>query len=51
MQSGAQYGMVTMDQSLAALVQAGRISYETAAERAANVDDLRDRLGLRHERG
>jgi twitching motility protein PilT len=51
MQSGAQYGMVTMDQNLAALVQGGRISYETAAERAANVDDLRDRLGLRRERG
>ena len=35
MQAGAQYGMVTMDQHLAELVRAHRISLDTALERAA----------------
>jgi twitching motility protein PilT len=51
MQAGAQFGMVTMDQSLAALVQAGRVSYEMAVERAANVEDLRDLLGMKGREG
>jgi twitching motility protein PilT len=51
MQSGAEYGMVTMDQALAALVSARKISLETALEHAANVEDLRDLLGLKRERG
>jgi twitching motility protein PilT len=46
MQAGAQHGMVTMDQSLAGLVRAGRISVEMAAERAANPDELRHLLHL-----
>ncbi len=50
MQAGAQHGMVTMDQSLASLVQAGRVTYEAAVERAVNVEDLRDRLGLRRDK-
>jgi twitching motility protein PilT len=41
MQAGAQHGMVTMDQSLAALVRAGKISMAAAVERSANEDDLR----------
>jgi twitching motility protein PilT len=51
MQSGAEYGMVTMDQALAALVAARKISVETATEHAANVEDLRNLLGLKRERG
>jgi twitching motility protein PilT len=41
MQAGGKYGMQTMDQSLAALVQRGVISMETAIERCANEEDLR----------
>jgi twitching motility protein PilT len=51
MQSGAEYGMVTMDQALAALVSARKISLETATEHAANVEDLRDLLGMKRDRG
>jgi twitching motility protein PilT len=51
MQSGADYGMITMDQALAALVNARKITLETATEHAANVEDLRDLLGLKRERG
>jgi twitching motility protein PilT len=41
MQAGARYGMVTMDQSLAALVKAGQIPMDIAVERCANEDDLK----------
>jgi twitching motility protein PilT len=41
MQAGGKYGMVTMDQSLATLVNAGKISFEVAVERCANPEDLR----------
>jgi twitching motility protein PilT len=51
MQAGAEYGMVTMDQALASLVTARKITLETAVEHAANVEDLRDLLGLRRGRG
>ena len=34
MQAGAKYGMVTMDQSLAELVKAGRITFETGRSSA-----------------
>lgn len=47
MQAGAQYGMVTMDQHLAELVRANRITLDLAVERAANPDDLRNLLGLK----
>jgi twitching motility protein PilT len=47
MQAGAQHGMVTMDQSLAGLVRAKRISLDLALERASNPEDLRNLLGLR----
>jgi twitching motility protein PilT len=49
MQAGAKYGMVTMDQNLAELVQMKRITFETALERAANPDDLRSLLGIKSE--
>jgi twitching motility protein PilT len=41
MQSGGRYGMVTMDQSLAALVRANQISLDSALERCASEADLR----------
>ena len=47
MQAGGKYGMQTMDQSLAALVQRGVISMETAIERCANEEDLRRLSGGR----
>ncbi|MEO7370825.1 MAG: type IV pilus twitching motility protein PilT [Ilumatobacteraceae bacterium] len=47
MQSGARFGMVTMDQNLAELVHARRISMDTALEHASNPDDLRSLLGIR----
>jgi twitching motility protein PilT len=46
MQSGARFGMVTMDQNLAHLVRANRISLDTAVEHATNPDDLRSLLGM-----
>jgi twitching motility protein PilT len=45
MQAGGKYGMVTMDQSLATLVNKGDISFETALERCANPEDLRRLAG------
>ena len=45
MQAGARYGMRSMDQSLAELVRAGRITFDVALERAANPEDLRRLLG------
>ena len=47
MQAGAKFGMVTMDQNLAELVRAKRITLDTALERAANSDDLRSLLGMK----
>jgi len=41
MQAGGKYGMQTMDQALANHVKAGSISLATAAERCANVEDLK----------
>ena len=45
MQAGGQYGMQTMDMSLAALVKAGKIPKELAIERCANETDFRRLLG------
>ena len=41
MQAGGKFGMVTMDQNLAALVQAGKVTLEVALERCTNEEDLR----------
>jgi twitching motility protein PilT len=41
MQAGGKYGMQTMDQSLANLLQGGVIDLGTALERCANEEDLR----------
>jgi twitching motility protein PilT len=46
MQAGARFGMVTMDQNLAELVRAHRITLETGVEHASNPDDLRSLLGI-----
>jgi twitching motility protein PilT len=51
MQSGSKFGMVTMDQALAALVRTRRITLDTAVERAASPDDLRSLLGIRSADG
>ncbi len=45
MQAGGQHGMQTMEQSLAHLVQAGRISMAVATEAAGYVDELMKLLG------
>jgi twitching motility protein PilT len=39
-QAGKQYGMVTMDQSLAHLVVTGKVNYNDALERCNNVPDF-----------
>ncbi len=48
MQAGSKFGMVTMDQSLALLVRAGRITPQIALERAGDPENLRGLLGTRH---
>jgi twitching motility protein PilT len=40
LQAGARHGMHTMDQHLAEMVKAGRITYETALEKCNNVEDF-----------
>jgi len=45
MQAGGKYGMQTMDQALADLVIAGKISQKVAVERCANAEDLRRLIG------
>ena len=41
MQTGAKFGMLTMDQNLAQLVKAGKVTLEAALERCSSEDDLR----------
>ena len=41
MQAGGKFGMITMDQNLAALVKNGSITLEMAMERCTNEEDLR----------
>ena len=45
MQAGGKFGMQTMDQSLADLVKAGKLSFETALERCHNAEDLANLAG------
>lgn len=47
LQSGARFGMQTMDQSLAALVSSGRISRDLAFERCFDATALAQLLGVR----
>ncbi|HUT85452.1 MAG TPA: hypothetical protein VMW66_01285, partial [Elusimicrobiales bacterium] len=44
MQTGAKYGMVTMNQSLADLYTKQLITYQEAISRATDVDDLKKYL-------
>ena len=44
-QAGKQFGMVTMDQSLADLVRAGRVTYEVALERANQPSEFKQLAG------
>jgi len=39
-QAGKNHGMITMDQSLANMVIAGKVTYDTALERVASVPDF-----------
>jgi twitching motility protein PilT len=41
MQTGAKFGMLTMDQHLAQLVRSQKVTLEAAAERCSNEEDLR----------
>jgi twitching motility protein PilT len=45
MQAGARYGMRTMDQALASLVLAGKVSKELAEERCHDVQELHRLMG------
>lgn len=45
LQAGGRYGMQTTDQALAHLVKAGRISLQTATERAHDLEDLKKLVG------
>jgi len=47
MQSGSAHGMQTMDQSLASLVRAGRVTMATAMEHCHDRDGLRQLVGAR----
>ncbi len=44
-QAGKKFGMVTMDQSLADLVRAGKVTYEVALERANNPVEFKQLAG------
>ena len=45
LQAGKSHGMVTMDQSLATLVKAGKITYDAALERCSQVADFNRLVG------
>jgi twitching motility protein PilT len=45
LQAGKQHGMTTMDQSLADLVTAGRVTFEVAAERCHNLAEFKRLAG------
>jgi twitching motility protein PilT len=44
-QAGAQHGMVAMDQSLAQLVKMGKVTYDSALEKANNVNEFNRLVG------
>ncbi len=45
MQAGAKYGMQTMDQSLAALVRQGKVSYDAAVDHSQSPEEFRNLVG------
>ena len=46
LQTGSRYGMHTLNQDLARLVQDGTITYEIALEKASDVSELHQLLGM-----
>jgi twitching motility protein PilT len=50
-QAGAQHGMVAMDQSLAALVKTGKVTYDEALEKANHVAEFKRLAGRTATRG
>ena len=46
LQTGSRYGMHTLNQNLASLVQNGRITLETAQEKCSDLDELNQLLGM-----
>jgi twitching motility protein PilT len=44
MQTGSQFGMQTMDQSLASLVQRGVVSVDMALDRCRDEEDFRSNI-------
>lgn len=46
LQTGSRFGMHTLNQDLARLVQEGRITYDTATEKASDLFELRQLLGV-----
>ena len=44
MQTGSQFGMQTMDQSLATLVQRGVVSVDMALDRCRDEEDFRNHI-------
>jgi twitching motility protein PilT len=44
-QAGAQHGMIAMDQSLAQLVKMGKVTYDSALEKANNVNEFNRLVG------
>ncbi len=51
MQTGAQFGMKTMDRSLKELVETGQISLDTALTNAKNIEELRQFLKFPQTKG
>lgn len=45
MQTGQQYGMVTMDQSLAELCRSGLVTFDSAMQRALDPGTLKTLVG------
>ncbi len=45
LQAGAKFGMQTLDQNLADLVKAGKITYETGLEKCHHTDDFKNLCG------
>jgi twitching motility protein PilT len=50
LQAGAKHGMQTMDQQLAELVMAGRISYEVGLEKCHHAEDFSHLCGPQRSR-
>ena len=45
LQTGSKFGMHTLNQDLASLVESGKITYETAVSKCSDVNELNQLLG------